>query len=143
LELKKTLKVRGRSVPASGKIKVGGREISWRLKFADRSSVSGDQLVLYLNPEGMEIDLKERIALNGLALKIGARVFEDFRLLHNFGKKASTLSSYHVHIIAPAKGEVLVSGTANIPKCLKEAKEKFNLPQEALDFVLDNILQKR
>lgn len=137
------LQINGKEVPKSGKFQIEDREFKWNLNVSDKRSVQGHHLILDLEPADQKLSFEEWEILLGFAARKAREMFDDFRMVTNFGKRASTRTDFHVHIISPAEGEVLTKVVANFPRVLAEAQEKFDLSPEAIGFILKQTMQKK
>lgn len=77
-----------------------------------------------------------RAALNAEATRVAAKLLgENYRLINNSGPAASSMTHYHIHLIAPGEGERLPRAVANVQKIIQELKAPEDL-KAALDKAL-------
>lgn len=138
--------LRGRTPIKSGYVMYNGERIEWVLlpSLPGMSSVTlGQHLIFTTTSHHVGSEEHEvRDWLMKLARHLGLEILGSFRLILNQGNMASSFEHFHVHLIAPGEGELLVSAVANIPAVLDEFVAAGVIRAPAAGALEDRILQK-
>ena len=129
-----------------GRLFLQGVGVDWIVVESGKKSVdAGKHLIMTTTSHHVgEHDVLMRARLTSKATTVAYGLLgEDHRIVVNSGLRASTRTHWHAHLISPGEGERLPRVVANIPKALQEAKEKFGLSEEVIDFLDKAIMQQK